>query len=78
MSSEKNNYDSEFIQSFNDFEIRHKLGWTVLKYNYEKKKSENISQNGNPDFGHQIFEITNGIGNVKKRFIEIGYKKKNK
>ena len=76
LSSEKNNYDSEFIQSFNDFEIRHKLGWTVLNYNYEKKKSENISQNGNPDFGHQIFEITNGIGNVKKRFIEIGYKKK--
>ena len=77
MGSNQNDYSSDFINSFNNIQVDHKIGWAEITYNYERKKSKGVQNLLNPDFGHELYQFKKGFGNKETSFFEIGYLKKN-
>ena len=76
MGSNQNDYSSDFINSFNNIQVDHKIGWAEITYNYERKKSKGVQNLLNPDFGHELYQFKKGFGNKETSFFEIGYLKK--
>lgn len=68
---------SEFKRSKNVINYNYGTGWSSISYNYEKKTgNNNLNNTLNSDFGYENFEIKKGFGEIKRSFIEFGYRKK--
>ena len=77
MNSNRENSNTKFIKSFNNLNYKHKIGWSDIKLNFEKKVGDELNGNIiNLDFAQKYFEIKNGFGKKDKSFIEFGFRKK--
>ena len=78
LNSESSIYESEFLRTYNTLKINYKKGWSKINFEAEKNLKTNLINNAlaNSNHAYKSYELAAGIGDIKDKYIEIGYKKR--
>ena len=78
LNSESSLYESEFLRSYNTLKINYKKGWSKINFEAEKNLKTNLIDNrlAYSNHAYKSYELATGIGDIKNKYVEIGYKKR--